>query len=55
MGFLPYWEVSDAVLDYELLSTIAYFSVGSDKNGNLLKLDPTGRRRPAGAAGPARA
>ena len=42
MGFLPYWEVSDAVLDYELLSTIAYFSVGSDKNGNLLKTDPDG-------------
>ena len=42
MGFLPYWEVSDAVLDYELLSTIAYFSVGADKNGNLLKLDPDG-------------
>ena len=42
MGFLPYWEVNDAVLDYELLSTIAYFSVGSDKNGNLLKLDPDG-------------
>jgi spore germination protein YaaH len=42
MGFLPYWEVSDAVLDYELLSTIAYFSVGSDKYGNLLKLDPDG-------------
>ena len=42
MGFLPYWEVSDAVLDYEVLSTIAYFSVGSDKYGNLLKLDPDG-------------
>jgi spore germination protein YaaH len=37
MGFLPYWEVNDAYLDYELLSTIAYFSVGADKNGNLLK------------------
>ena len=42
MGFLPYWEVSDAVLDYEVLSTIAYFSVGSDKYGNLLKTDPDG-------------
>ena len=42
MGFLPYWEVNDAFLDYELLSTIAYFSVGSDANGNLLKLDPDG-------------
>ena len=38
-GFLPYWEVSDAstVLDYRVLSTIAYFSVGSDTAGNLLK------------------
>jgi spore germination protein YaaH len=42
MGFLPYWEVDSAVLDYNLLSTIAYFSVGADKNGNLLKLDPDG-------------
>ena len=42
MGFLPYWEVDSAVLDYELLSTIAYFSVGADKNGNLLKTDPDG-------------
>jgi spore germination protein YaaH len=42
MGFLPYWEVNDARLDYELLSTIAYFSVGADKNGNLLKLNSDG-------------
>ena len=42
MGFLPYWEVADARLDYELLSTIAYFSVGADRNGNLLKTDPDG-------------
>ncbi|HET9520819.1 MAG TPA: glycosyl hydrolase family 18 protein, partial [Candidatus Limnocylindrales bacterium] len=41
-GFLPYWEVNDAVLDYEVLSTIAYFSVGSDKNGNLLKKNSDG-------------
>ena len=43
MGFLPYWEVGDAVLDYEVLSTIAYFSVGADKNGNLLKFDSAGK------------
>ena len=42
MGFLPYWEVNDAHLDYELLSTIAYFSVGADKNGNLLKTSSDG-------------
>ena len=41
-GFLPYWEVNSAVLDYELLSTIAYFSVGADKNGNLLKTNSDG-------------
>ncbi len=43
-GFLPYWEVSDSttVLDYRVLSTIAYFSVGSDSAGNLLKTTETG-------------
>jgi spore germination protein YaaH len=41
-GFLPYWEVNSAYLDYELLSTIAYFSVGADKNGNLLKTNSDG-------------
>jgi hypothetical protein len=52
MGFLPYWEVNDAVLDYNLLSTIAYFSVGADENGNPLatRTAPT----TGGAAGPAR-
>jgi spore germination protein YaaH len=42
MGFLPYWEVNDAIIDYELLSTIAYFSVGANQYGNLLKLDSDG-------------
>ena len=43
-GFLPYWEVSDGAntLDYRVLSTIAYFSVGSDQNGNLLKKNGDG-------------
>lgn len=43
-GFLPYWELSDSStnLNYSLLSTIAYFSVGADRNGNLLKQDPDG-------------
>lgn len=41
-GFLPYWEVNSAFLDYELLSTIAYFSVGADRNGNLLKTNSDG-------------
>ncbi len=38
-GFLPYWELTDAttVLDYDTLSTIAYFGVGADKGGNLQK------------------
>jgi spore germination protein YaaH len=41
-GFLPYWEVNSAFLDYELLSTIAYFSVGADRNGNLLRTNTDG-------------
>ena len=36
-GFLPYWELSDGStrLDWEKLSTIAYFGVGAAANGNL--------------------
>ena len=43
-GFLPYWELSDSAntLDYRVLSTIAYFSVGSDQYGNLLKKNSDG-------------
>ena len=43
-GFLPYWELADpsTSLDYSLLSTVAYFSVGIDPDGNLLKRDPGG-------------
>ncbi|MBP1705207.1 MAG: hypothetical protein H6Q36_946, partial [Chloroflexi bacterium] len=43
-GFLPYWEVGDSSnrLRYEVLSHIAYFSVGADKLGNLRKRDPDG-------------
>ncbi|MEO7664104.1 MAG: glycosyl hydrolase family 18 protein, partial [Candidatus Limnocylindrales bacterium] len=43
-GFLPYWELSasSTTLDYSVLSTIAYFSVGADKDGNLMKQTSTG-------------
>jgi len=43
-GFLPYWELSDSstVLDYGVLSTVAYFSVGADRDGNLLKRNTDG-------------
>ena len=44
LGFLPYWEVSDSstTLDWSVLSTVAYFSVGADKYGNLKKLNSDG-------------
>lgn len=38
MGYLPYWELDDATLsrlDYARLTTIAFFSVGMDKDGHL--------------------
>ena len=36
-GFLPYWELTDSStrLDWEKLSTIAYFGVGAAANGDL--------------------
>ena len=43
-GFLPYWELTDAstTLDWETLSTIAYFGIGAAANGNLEVTDKTG-------------
>ena len=43
-GFLPYWELSGAAstLNYGVLSTIAYFSVGADSAGNLRKKNSDG-------------
>jgi spore germination protein YaaH/flagellar hook assembly protein FlgD len=43
-GFLPYWELSGAStkLNYDVLSTIAYFSVGATSKGNLRKKDADG-------------
>ncbi len=45
-GFLPYWELNDAStrLTYDLLSTIAYFGVGADAHGNLIKRNRDGSR-----------
>ena len=43
-GFLPYWMLTDAALasmNYQLVSTIAYFSVNANMEGNLVK-GPTG-------------
>jgi spore germination protein YaaH len=43
-GFLPYWELSDSstTLRYDRLSTIAYFGVGADRAGNLIKKNSAG-------------
>ena len=43
-GFLPYWELSDGStrLDWEKLSTIAYFGVGAAANGDLQKTNSDG-------------
>jgi len=43
-GFLPYWTLGDrtTVLDYSLLTTIAYFGVGADGRGNLVRRNPDG-------------
>jgi spore germination protein YaaH/flagellar hook assembly protein FlgD len=43
-GFLPYWELSDSStrLDWEKLSTIAYFGVGVAANGDLQRKNSDG-------------
>jgi Predicted glycosyl hydrolase len=43
-GFLPYWEIADpsTTLDWEKLSTIAYFGVGAAANGDLQRQETDG-------------
>ena len=43
-GFLPYWELSDRStrLDWDKISTVAYFGVGVDGAGNLMKRNTDG-------------
>ncbi len=44
-GYLPYWMLPSekmAYLDYSLVSTLAYFSVGAQSNGTLAKVTSTG-------------
>jgi spore germination protein YaaH/flagellar hook assembly protein FlgD len=43
-GFLPYWELTDSStrLDWEKLSTIAYFGVGAAGDGTLQKTNGDG-------------
>ena len=45
LGFLPYWDLDTAVtsrLRLDLLSTIAYFSIGVSQNGDLQKSTTAG-------------
>jgi spore germination protein YaaH/flagellar hook assembly protein FlgD len=43
-GFLPYWELTDSStrLDWDKLSTIAYFGVGAAANGDLQRRNGDG-------------
>ncbi len=43
-GFLPYWELTDSStrLDWEKLSTIAYFGIGATGEGDLQKQNTDG-------------
>ena len=55
-GFLPYWELNDSStrLDWDKISTVAYFGSVPTANGNLQKHNSDGSTTAAGAAGPAR-
>jgi len=43
-GFLPYWELSDGStrIDWSTTSTVAYFGVGADSDGTLIKRNANG-------------
>jgi spore germination protein YaaH/flagellar hook assembly protein FlgD len=43
-GFLPYWQLNSSTLriEYDKISTIAFFGVGTDSAGNLLKRNSNG-------------
>jgi len=43
-GFLPYWQVNSSSLriQYDKISTIAYFGIGADGTGNLQKRNSDG-------------
>ncbi len=43
-GFLPYWELSDSStrLDWEKISTVAYFGVGTNGDGSLQQRNSDG-------------
>ncbi|MGH2383825.1 MAG: glycosyl hydrolase family 18 protein [Candidatus Limnocylindria bacterium] len=44
-GYLPYWTLNStslANLDYSLVSTLAYFSIGAQSNGTLARFDSDG-------------
>ena len=43
-GFLPYWELTDSStrLDWEKISTVAFFGVGAAADGNLQKRNSDG-------------
>jgi spore germination protein YaaH/flagellar hook assembly protein FlgD len=43
-GFLPYWEVSDTDtrLNFDIVTHLAYFSLGADAKGNLKKSNSNG-------------
>ena len=43
-GFLPYWQLNSSSLriQYDKISTIAYFGVGADAKGNLIKRNTDG-------------
>jgi spore germination protein YaaH len=51
LGFLPYWELTDpgATFNYDTLTTIAYFDVGVDRGGNLVRKNADGSVAPGWA------
>lgn len=46
IGFLPFWTIKEATINYGLLDRIAYFGLGVEKDGNFIKTFEDGNEEP---------
>lgn len=45
-GFLPFWLVKEAKIDYTKLTTLVYFGIDFDKNGQIVRLSDDSTEEP---------
>ena len=46
IGFLPFWLVKEAKIDYTKITTLVYFGISFDKNGKIVRLSDDSTEEP---------